>query len=111
MARSMKRKTGPTTRLGDPEAGATGLPVVATEVGGNREIVLDGKSGLLAPPGDTAALARAMGLMMDLPEADRRQMGENNRGHVEAVYSFEKVVDAWEHLYRELLTKKEHGTA
>ena len=42
------------------EASATGLPVVATDVGGNGEVVLNGRSGLLVPPGDPEALARAM---------------------------------------------------
>jgi len=41
------------------EALASGLPAVATDVGGNREIVLAGESGLLVPPGDPAALAAA----------------------------------------------------
>ncbi|MDH7578548.1 MAG: glycosyltransferase [Bacillota bacterium] len=88
------------------EAGAVGLPVVATDVGGNREVVRDGGSGLLVPPGNPQILARAMLRMMELPAAERRKMGERGREHVVAHYSLEKVVDQWEALYRELLAKK-----
>jgi glycosyltransferase involved in cell wall biosynthesis len=44
---------------------AAGLPVVATRTGGIPEIVQDGENGLLAPPRDPAALAQALGRLMD----------------------------------------------
>lgn len=49
------------------EAMAAGLPVIASNIGGNPELVLDGSSGLLARPGDPADLARAMAHLMDDP--------------------------------------------
>lgn len=88
------------------EASATGLPVVATDVGGNREIVLEGKTGFLAPPGNPEALALAMVRLMDLPEEKRLAMGRKAREHVVERFSLEKVVDLWEALYEELLQKK-----
>jgi glycosyltransferase involved in cell wall biosynthesis len=46
------------------EALACGVPVIASAVGGLKEIVLDGESGLLVPPGDVSALARALRLLL-----------------------------------------------
>lgn len=88
------------------EASATGLPIVATDVGGNREVVVDGKTGFLVPPKDPKALAQAMLRLMNLPEEERRKMGEVARQHIEANFSLDRVVDQWEALYRELLTRK-----
>ena len=88
------------------EAEACGLPVVATDVGGNSEVILNNKSGYIVPPGDSEALAAAMVKMMALSEAERRAMGRAGRAHIEANYSLERVVDQWEELYRELLQKK-----
>jgi len=88
------------------EAEACGLPVVATDVGGNSEVILNNKSGYIVPPGDSEALAATMVKMMALPEAERRAMGRAGRAHIEANYSLERVVDHWEGLYHELLQRK-----
>ena len=88
------------------EAHASGLPIVATDVGGNREVVLPEKTGFLVPPKNPEALAEAMLKLMDLPEEERRRMGEAARQHIEANFSLDRVVDQWEALYRELLAKK-----
>lgn len=88
------------------EAAATGLPVVATDVGGNREVVIDGESGFLVPPKDPEALARAMLRLMNLLPEERQHMGERGRKYVTENYSLERVVDQWEALYEELLRVK-----
>jgi len=88
------------------EASATGLPIVATDVGGNREVVLDGITGFLVPPRNPEALAEAMLRMMDLPEEKRREMGKAARKHIEENFSLDRVVDMWEALYKELLEQK-----
>lgn len=88
------------------EASATGLPVVATDVGGNPEVVLDGVTGYLVPPKDPEALARAMLRIMDLSAEQRSAMSSAARNRIVAEFSLDHVVDLWEHLYRELLTKK-----
>ncbi|WP_422393005.1 Putative glycosyltransferase EpsD [Moorella humiferrea] len=88
------------------EAGAVGLPVVATDVGGNREVVLDTRSGFLVPPKDSDALACSMLQLMDMYPEERQCMGQVARTHIEANYSLERVVDQWEALYRELLAAK-----
>ncbi len=88
------------------EASATGLPIVATDTGGNREIVLDGKSGFLVPPKDSEALAQAMIRMMALSPDERRTLGQAGREYVVRSYDIERVVDLWEDLYMEFLNKK-----
>lgn len=88
------------------EAHATGLPVVATDVGGNPEIVLDGKSGFVVPPRNSDALAEAMQRVMGMGERERLQMGAVGRQHTIENYSMERVVQQWESLYRELLSRR-----
>ncbi len=88
------------------EAGASGLPIVATDVGGNREVVLNGETGILVPPQDPVALAGAMVYLMDLPERERQRIGMNGHQYIKAAYSLDRVVELWEALYKELLFVK-----
>jgi len=57
----------------EPMAG--GLPVVATRMSGNVDLVADGENGLLVPPGDASALASAIRRLLEVPALARR-MGE-----------------------------------
>jgi glycosyltransferase involved in cell wall biosynthesis len=68
------------------EAMAQGKPVVATAVGGTPELVLDGETGILVPPGDVAALTDALAALLADPERARR-MGEAGRERVEREFS------------------------
>ncbi len=88
------------------EAMACELPVVATDSGGPREILNGGRLGFLVTPGDSEILATAMVKLMSLSEEQRKAMGRAGRGHIEANYSLDRVVDQWEKLYRDLLRKK-----
>ena len=88
------------------EAGAAGIPVVCTAVGGNREVVLDGVTGFVVPPRDSAALADAMIRLSALTPEERRLLGQRGRAHIEANYSLARIVDLWEAMYRELLAAK-----
>jgi glycosyltransferase involved in cell wall biosynthesis len=88
------------------EAAAAGLPVVATRVGGNPEVVGDEETGFLVPPRDSDALGLAMVRLMESSEAQRRSMGERGREHVRLHYGLDRVVDRWEELYREVLARK-----
>jgi len=80
------------------EAMARGLPVVATRVGGTPEVVVDGETGLLVPPGDPAALADAVLRLQRDPEAGRR-MGEAGRPRVERIFDVRRMVAEYEALY------------
>lgn len=84
------------------EAAAAGLPVVATRVGGNDEIVRPGVNGYLVPARDVPALAGAMREMMALPPPRRRELAERGRAHVREHYALGGVLDRWESIYREL---------
>ena len=86
------------------EAMAAGLPTVATNIGGCREVVRDGLTGLLVPPGDAPALTEAVEWFLD-PEAgpDRRTvLGEAGLRVVAENFSRERQLDLLQALYHEL---------
>ena len=87
------------------EAGACGLPAVATDVAGSREIVVHGETGFLAPASDAIALGAAMSGMMRLDANTRVSMGERARQRIVAQYSLDRVLDRWEAACRELLER------
>ena len=85
------------------EAAAAGRPVVATTVGALPEVVADGLTGLLVPPSDPTALARAMiDLLAD--DARRAAMGVAARERARARFTLERSVRAYADLYRSLAT-------
>jgi glycosyltransferase involved in cell wall biosynthesis len=81
------------------EGMAAGLPIVATAVGGNRELVQHRRNGLLVPPDDAQALAAAIIELIESPES-AAAYGRAARGSVETRFSFERMVSAFEDLYR-----------
>ena len=88
------------------EAAAAGLPIVATAVGGNGEVVRDRESGFLVPPKDAEALGGAMLRLMGLEQAQRRSMGERGREHVRANYGLHRVAERWEQVYWDAMARK-----
>lgn len=83
------------------EAMATALPVVATNVGGNPELVADGKTGRLVQRDDPSALAAALEAYVDDP-ARLRVHGEAARARVEAELSLSRMVEQYDRLYTRL---------
>jgi N-acetyl-alpha-D-glucosaminyl L-malate synthase BshA len=85
------------------EAMACGVPVVAPHVGGLPEVVRDGSSGLLFPPGDYAAAAR-MAIILLTDPARRAAMRQAAVRHA-ARFGYAQVVPQYEDLYRGLLAR------
>ncbi len=84
------------------EAMASGLPVIATDVGGNPELVAEGKTGSLVPAGNAEAMAAALVAYADDPE-QARATGLTGRAEVERRFSMEAMVGAYQGLYDRLL--------
>lgn len=82
------------------EAMAAGLPMVVTDVGGNAEAVVDGRTGYVVPSHNPAALADAIRLLALDPQ--RVAFGERGRQRVAQHFSLSACIDAYEALYREV---------
>ena len=81
------------------EAMMNGRPVVAANAGALPEIVVNGTTGILTPPGDDAALADALVSLLS-SETRRAQMGNAARQRAEAEYTLEKMTRRMEQFYR-----------
>lgn len=92
------------------EAMACGVCVVATESGGAEEVVEPGRSGLLVPPDDPAALADALAAAA-ADAALRRGLGAEGRQRVLREFSLDATVSRYRDLYEELLASRELGRA
>ena len=86
------------------EAMATGLPVIATHVGGNADLVLHGKTGLLVPADSPDALAEALDNLATAPER-AAAMGRAGRARVEARFSLQGMVETYQALYEHHLAR------
>jgi glycosyltransferase involved in cell wall biosynthesis len=84
------------------QASAAGLPVVSTAVGGIPEAVIEGKTGIVVPPGDARSLAEALAALLADPEC-RDRMGHAGRRHVKDVFSLREMLDRTESAYEEAL--------
>lgn len=84
------------------EAMATALPVIATDVGGNGELVVQGETGTLVPAADVETMARAL---LDQAESPgrARAMGQAGRARVEQSFSMESMVAGYLDVYDSLL--------
>jgi len=85
------------------EAMASGLPAVVTAVGGNTEAVMDGESGVLVPPADEKALAKALSSLLG-DALKLEQMGRAAREQFDYRFSLQSFVEAHERLYEEMLS-------
>ena len=88
------------------EAMATGIPVVATNVGGTGELVVHGETGLLVPPGSPADLAAALAPLARDPER-REALGAAGRLRAETDFSSAGMVEKYEELYLSLAARRQ----
>ncbi len=87
------------------EAMSARLPVVASRIGGIPEEVEEGKTGLLAPPGDAEALASALRRLLENP-GEATEMGRQGRERYERLFSPKALIGQLDNLYQELLQAK-----
>ncbi len=84
------------------EAMMAGKPVIATRVGGNPEIVLEGETGFLVPPKDSPALAASLIALLKNRHLATK-FGENGKRRAEHQFSLQTMVSAYQSLYDECL--------
>ena len=87
------------------EAMASARPMIVTNVGGNPEVVVDGKTGFLVPPKDSQKLADAIIRLLKNPGLAQK-MGEAARARVEERFTLDRMVTEYEGLYKRCLEKK-----
>ena len=80
---------------------STGLPVIATETGGNPEVVVDGKSGLLVPVGDSTRLAEQLLSLEGRPQI-RAELGQGAIQRVRDEFSMDSMIRNYARLYEGL---------
>ncbi len=84
------------------EAGAMGLPIVATDIRGCREVVVDGRNGYLVPVGDPIAMAEAISsLAADVEQ--RRSLGREARTYARRHFDQQRVIAITLDVYERLL--------
>ncbi len=90
------------------EAMALSKPVVASRVAGSSELVDDGVTGFLVPPGDALAFADALQQLLH-NKAMRNRFGAAGRKRVEQHFSLKRMVEETQQLYLDLLSAKQSG--
>jgi len=85
------------------ESMACGTPVIAYDLGANREVIEHGVTGFLVPPGDQDGFAAALQNVMSMPAAEYRAMRRACRERVEKLFTVDRVVDDYERLYAQVL--------
>jgi len=86
------------------ESMAAGKPVVATNVGGSKEMVADGLTGYLIPPADPSAMAMAIINLLNNPD-EAKVMGAAGNKIVKEKFTIEAMVKSYERLYKSLVAK------
>jgi len=93
------------------EAMACGTPVVGFNRGSVPEIIKDGETGFICPPGDIDCMVKRVKQIYEMPEDQYIVMRKNCRKHVEENFTVKKMVDGYEKVYHKVIEdwKKKHG--
>ena len=84
------------------EAMAAGLPAIATDAGGNPEIIINGLTGVLVPPNNDIEFSKAIISLAKDPEK-RKKMGQAGKNRVEQFFNLENMLEEYERLYLNLI--------
>jgi glycosyltransferase involved in cell wall biosynthesis len=87
------------------EAMACGTPVVATRAGALPEVLAAGGGGILVPPGDAEALAKAIATLLDQPAA-RAELGARAPARIRDAYSWTRIAERTVEVYREVAARR-----
>jgi glycosyltransferase involved in cell wall biosynthesis len=87
------------------ESMAAGLPMVATDVGGNREAIIDGETGFIVPAGNPDILADRLLRLLEDPSLGQK-MGRAGRQRIEKYFTLDRMVRETEQFYEEILQTK-----
>lgn len=85
-----------------------GLPVIASDVGGVREAVVDGATGFLVPRGDVDTLAAKLKNLISDPQL-RRRMGDLGRQRFRAEFTFDRMYSKTIHVYKQVVAQRGRG--
>jgi len=83
---------------------ASSKPVVATNVGGNSEVVIDGETGFIVPPKDSNSLANAILSILEDKEMGIR-FGIAGRKRIEENFSIEKMITNYQNLFEKVISE------
>ena len=86
------------------EAMASGLPIIASDAGGNAELINPGVNGELVPPGDRGGLARRLAAYIGDPDL-RKTHGKASRARALSQFSLDGMIDKYRSMYFDLLTQ------
>jgi glycosyltransferase involved in cell wall biosynthesis len=100
------RLTELVTPLKPLESMAMRKPLIASDIGGHRELIQNGQTGLLFKPGDVRALARAIEQLLDDTEL-RERLGQQGDAWVRQHHTWEKTTSIYSEIYSRALEKQE----
>ncbi|RJX23417.1 MAG: glycosyltransferase family 1 protein [Dethiobacter sp.] len=90
------------------EAGSSGLPLIASAVGGIPEIIRHGKTGLLVPSEDVIALEKAISWLISQPR-NRKKLGQEAAGDIRSRFAEENMLKETEKVYEEVFSQSAKG--